>query len=316
MSTNILQLLRADGSIVVNKALAKNIGLNEAIIYSELVSLFLYWDSKDKLINIPLEKNKKTGEVVYSKEKFFFCTVENLEENTTLSRKVQNKAIEKLEKLGLIIKINKKLDGQGSQTRYFTINTDVDLILSMLSDKAESRLETLDNTGKVQKGLFGSGQRDFSEVAKGTINNTNINNTKVNNTQSVSQEPQEVIIQMTDRQTEKELQAVNRVLEEQIYINDLKQSYDSDLVQEIELNIMEMYLQDRTTIKGDSKPKALIQGVINKLTYAHIEEVINKFASLETKVKNNKAYLQTMIYNAPFETSAAIKNDIKSTFGY
>lgn len=120
-------------------------------------------------------------------------------------------------------------------------------------------------------------------------------------------------IEQTDRQTD-ELQAVTNILQEQIHIEELKQSHDSALVGEIELNILEMYLQDRTTIRGEVKPKSLIQSVISKLNYGHIETLLSKFneISATTKIKNTKGYIQTMIYNAPFETSASINNDIKS----
>ena len=120
-------------------------------------------------------------------------------------------------------------------------------------------------------------------------------------------------IEQTDRQTD-ELQVVTNILQEQIHIEELKQSHDSALVGEIELNILEMYLQDRTTIRGEVKPKSLIQSVISKLNHGHIEILISKFndISITTKIKNTKGYIQTMIYNAPFETIAGIGNDIRS----
>lgn len=143
-------------------------------------------------------------------------------------------------------------------------------------------------------------------------NNTDLNNTDLSNIK-VSQSVIEEDTKQTERQTE-ELQRVKSILQDQIHIEDLKQSHDTDLVEEIELNILEMYLQDKTTIKGEVKPKSLIQSVISKLNYGHIETLICKFneISTTTKIKNTKAYIQTMIYNAPFETSASIKNDIKS----
>ncbi|MEG1416835.1 MAG: DUF6017 domain-containing protein [Clostridium sp.] len=123
----------------------------------------------------------------------------------------------------------------------------------------------------------------------------------------------------TDRQTDLELQSVNRILEEQIgreELESLKERFDADLVQEIELNISIMYLQDRTTIQGQSQPKVVIQGVLNKLNAHHIEDVLFRFTNYPKKIDNTKAFLQTMIYNAPLETIASMKNDIKATTGY
>ena len=45
---NILDLLRADGSIVVNKKLANKIGLNEAVVLSELISRFKWHQKENK----------------------------------------------------------------------------------------------------------------------------------------------------------------------------------------------------------------------------------------------------------------------------
>lgn len=98
---SLLDLLRADGSIVVNKALAHAIGLNEAIVYSELVSLNEYWRKHEKLTD---------GE-------WFFCTVENLEKNTTIKQKTQQRTIKNLENLGLIETRRRGLPAK----RYFKI---------------------------------------------------------------------------------------------------------------------------------------------------------------------------------------------------
>ena len=42
----ILELLRADGSITVNKNLIQAIGLNEAVLYCELLSRYFYFESR------------------------------------------------------------------------------------------------------------------------------------------------------------------------------------------------------------------------------------------------------------------------------
>lgn len=178
---NILNLLRADGSIVVNKTLAKNIGLTEAIIYSELVSLFLYWHERDGLVHLPISKDKQTGQVTYTEERYFYCTVENLEENTTIPKKQQMTAIKKLIDLGLINQMNKKLDG-ATQKRYFTINLDANLILSFLSTPQKKSTQSLDSHGKGQNGTFEKCKMELSKGSKWNLNNTNINNTKTNNT--------------------------------------------------------------------------------------------------------------------------------------
>ncbi|GGB63183.1 hypothetical protein GCM10011409_45340 [Lentibacillus populi] len=112
---NLFDLLRSDGSIVVNKALAHEIGLNEAIIYSELVSMQEYWRKQGKL--------KQDS---YANDTWFYCTVENLEKNTTLKQKTQQRAIKRLETLGLI---KVKMLGVPAKRHFYITDKIYELIL-------------------------------------------------------------------------------------------------------------------------------------------------------------------------------------------
>ena len=48
---NTIDFLRKDGSMIVNKRLAKQIGIESAIMFSELVSRFDYFEKKGKLVD-------------------------------------------------------------------------------------------------------------------------------------------------------------------------------------------------------------------------------------------------------------------------
>ncbi|WP_163531461.1 hypothetical protein [Halobacillus ihumii] len=158
---NLFDLLRSDGSIVVNKALAHTIGLNEAIIYSELVSLNEYWKSKEQLTD---------GE-------WFYCTIENLQKNTTLKRSTQDKAIKNLEKLGLIHTRRMGLPAK----RYFRIT---DKIYELILSKAHSNQFVENKQTRVLKNEHTS-LRDLNkqDSRNQTTNNTRTNNTEFNNTE-------------------------------------------------------------------------------------------------------------------------------------
>lgn len=82
----IYDLLRSDGSIVVNKNLIFAIGLNESIIYAELVSRFNYFSDRGNLAS----------------DGYFYNTISDLQSGTGLGEKPQRAAIKNLEKLGLI----------------------------------------------------------------------------------------------------------------------------------------------------------------------------------------------------------------------
>lgn len=109
----VIDLLRSSGgSIFVNKKLAHAIGLDAAIMYSELVNKEKYFADNNML----------------TEDAFFFNTVENMLEDTTLSKHQQLKAIKKLVELKLIFHENRGLP----QRRYFKINVETRYIKKIL----------------------------------------------------------------------------------------------------------------------------------------------------------------------------------------
>lgn len=98
----IIQLLASNGFITVNKHLARTLGLDEAVIFGELCSKYDYRETRGEL----------------DENGFFYCTVEDLEENTALSDHKQRKAINNLVKIGLVEQVTKGLP----RKRFFKIN--------------------------------------------------------------------------------------------------------------------------------------------------------------------------------------------------
>lgn len=126
---SILNLLRSDGSINVNKHLAREIGLHEAIILSELISWHMYYTER--------------GET--DADGMFFVTIEKLEHNTTLKKDTQNRLIKKLINQNLISTKQKGLPAK----RYFWINEQAitDMVMGARSGTAPklSQNEKADN---------------------------------------------------------------------------------------------------------------------------------------------------------------------------
>jgi len=144
---SLLDLLRSDGSIVVNKKLAHAIGIDAAIMYSELISKQFYFESRGQI----------------SEDGFFFNTIENMQEDTALSKYQQTKAIKKLVELELIHHKNRGLP----QKRYFKINGNEQKIA-----------ETLDMGQKLKNFTIRSEEIKQLKVKKVNGNNTNVNNSK------------------------------------------------------------------------------------------------------------------------------------------
>lgn len=138
---SVIDLLRSDGSIIVNKRLAHSIGIESAIMFSELISKKIYFENKNQL----------------TKDGYFFNTVENMKEDTTLSKYQQSKAIKKLVELNLIKQENRGIP----QKRYFKITNDDNLVLETLGMSQLSSFLTI-----------------RSENTELLFNNTKGNNTK------------------------------------------------------------------------------------------------------------------------------------------
>lgn len=99
---NILALICSDNFIAVNKTLIKLFGLEPALLLGELASEAVYWNNRQETEN-----------------GYFFSTVENVEERTTLSAYQQRKALNLLQDNGVIDVISKK---GAPPKRYIRIN--------------------------------------------------------------------------------------------------------------------------------------------------------------------------------------------------
>lgn len=139
------------GSIFINLKLANIIGLNAALLYSALVSKYYYYKEKDKL----------------NDHNFFFCTINDMQKSTTLTKKQQGPAIQILVRLGLIDMHNYGFHRQ----RYFRVNENFKPLLDVLKSPQETINVTLGN--------IESDKKDPLNVPKGDINkNTLIINEK------------------------------------------------------------------------------------------------------------------------------------------
>jgi hypothetical protein len=177
MINTIRDLLRSDGSIVVNKNLVHILGLNAAIMYSELVSKHAYFEDRGQL----------------TEDGFFFNTVDNMRLDTGLGEKPQATAIKTL--IGLeLIKVEKR--GLPAK-RYFKVIEDASQLETLLNvgsknkDILKSDLETRnkkkkeshpsnDNSSAKREELRTS-QKEELVQPNGRLNNTKRNNTKKNN---------------------------------------------------------------------------------------------------------------------------------------
>ena len=117
---NIIHLLTSNGFITVNKHLTRTLGLDEAVIFGELCSKYDYREARGEL----------------DEDGYFYCTVEDLEDTTTLGERRQRNAINNLVEIGLIEQVTKGLP----RKRFFKINENA--VLAIFS------VQSLQNAGQ------------------------------------------------------------------------------------------------------------------------------------------------------------------------
>lgn len=168
----IYDLLRADGSIVINKNLIFSIGLNESILYTELLAKFNYFSIREQL----------------TEDGYFFNTVDNLILDTGLGEKTQRNVIKRLQELELI---DYKVQGMPPK-RYFKIIDNTQLLLYFISQgKMQRELlekKQLESADKSKLRLLGGIKNSNTEELKqpnGSVNNTKLNNSNPNKTKGV-----------------------------------------------------------------------------------------------------------------------------------
>lgn len=144
---DLISMLSSRNYIIANKEIAKLFGIEEAIILGELCSELKYW----------AENGKTTS------DGYFFSTVENVKENTTLSDRRQRAAIKTLKDAGIL---DVKLSGLPAK-RYIKIN--------------EEQLAALFLNNNVQNAITSSDETQELLIAKCNGNNNNINNNNKNN---------------------------------------------------------------------------------------------------------------------------------------
>lgn len=142
----LVSLIASNNYIVVNKQLARAFGLEEAVILGELASEMEYWQQRGEL-----------------KDGYFYSTIENVKDSTTLSDKRQRSALTALKDAGIV---DVKLAGLPAK-RYIRIN--------------EKQLAQLLLNNDCRNGEASSAEKEELEAPKGQGNNNKPNSNKNSN---------------------------------------------------------------------------------------------------------------------------------------
>lgn len=156
---NLINLLANDNYIIVNKTLAKILGVEGALLLGELCSEYCYWE--------------KQGEL---KDGYFFSTIENVKENTTILEHKQRALLKTMKNIGLVDVILKGLPAK----RYIKINEQV------LSELLNNSIETI--------GTSSAKTKELEQPISSTNNNKEIIINKNNNKERKKETSYDVII--------------------------------------------------------------------------------------------------------------------------
>lgn len=146
----LVSMIASNNYIVVNKQLAQLFGLEESLILGELASQMEYWQQR--------------GEV---NDGYFYSTIENVKDSTTLSDKRQRSALTALKEAGII---DVKLAGMPAK-RYIRIN--------------ENQLAQILLNNNCQNSVASYAKTEELVTPKRRTNNNNINNNKNNNNKEI-----------------------------------------------------------------------------------------------------------------------------------
>lgn len=120
----LYQTLKSEQTIIVPKSLAAAIGLNEAILFCELLARYKHFKDRNQL----------------QRDGSFFNTIQDLQAGTGLGDRAQRTAINKLQELGFIKVVVRHVPAR----RYFSITATEELVIEYIKQGSRYR-EVLGN---------------------------------------------------------------------------------------------------------------------------------------------------------------------------
>lgn len=260
------------------------VDIAEDLISGILLSQIIFW-------NLPNQEGKTKLRVVRDNKLWLAKGREDWWEECRITSKQFDRAIKILEEKKLVDKRVFKFDGSPK----VHLNLNIEVLQASIH-----RIFTFGENGNYPKGKMEIDERVISTITEITTENTteNIYNQSIYHTDTILGEG--------------DFETIKQYFRDKLNIESLNITYwrRKNLIQEIELNIIEMYFKDSMVINNKQIPQKLIRAALMKLTYFHIEELIHKFVelSITTKINYPKAYMQSMIYNIAFQCDIAITN--------
>lgn len=297
----ILERLNPTNTGSYNRPIAHALGLAAAVVYAALISKQVYYEQHNML----------------DEDGFFYSTIADLEESTTLTKRQQSAVIKVLIDKGLI---KRKRCGMPAK-RYFRVLDDTELIdnflkqgeavmneLNPIAQKCESVTSCSDKN--VQQEVTNCNIKLAQNVPY-TINH-NINKSKENNPNQSIQSGGDRIDMMDNSN------GIVSADERSDYLELIRENIEYDCFEEKEQEkvdelveiMVDVVCSTKETIRVNKEdvPHGVVKSRFLKLTYEHIDYVLLALKRNTSDVKNIRAFLITTLYNAPTTMDAYIKS--------
>lgn len=281
---SILKMIGSTSFLMANKELIKATDIESAILYSDLAGAYDYWQQNNSLT-----------------DGYFFRTQSEIEENTTLSAKVQLRCLRILQEKGLI---KTKVKGLPAR-KYFCIDSECMYRLSQVIQKGETSIAERENQvctkrrNKLQQNVeISSSERENQVSTKVPSINNRVNNNKeiiIDNNKEQSDfsfsESSQDLIPLNDK---KQLEKVSRAN----FVNDKQTEPAESAKYYFEVTQVLELLTESSGVKFViPKTKANLE---KYLPYKLIKERISDGANLEdifaVVEMKNKEWAGTQIY--------------------
>ena len=288
----ILERLNPTNTGSYNRPIAHALGLGAAEVYSALISKYEYYYKHNML----------------DEEGFFYSTIADLQESTSMGKCQQSNAIKVLTDAGLVEVCRRGMPAK----RYFRVRDEVELLDKFLKHGKEiiaelNPIAQLDDNRQTcctetEQQVGGFSDNKLAQNEPYTINPNIIKSKENNPNQSIHGVAD--MIDMMDNSTEivsadKRSDYLELIRENIEY--DCFDKREQEKVDELIQIMLDVVCSSQSTVRvhGEDLPHDVVKSRFLKLNHEHIEYVLLSLKRNTSDVKNIRAYLITTLYNAP-----------------
>lgn len=285
----IFKLLNPDNTVTLNRPLAHILGANAAIIYSALAAKQAYYFKQGML----------------DAEGYFYSTIDDLKESTSLSKRQQGGAIKTLVEVGLIYCKKRGMPAG----RCFRLREDIDLLNALI----ESGRSTMTSAKRIfppstEQNAPTSGNKSVQQVGAKCDDKSEQNEpytynlkkkTKVDNpNQSILPDKMDMMDFPQKGYSPEERSEYLEIIKENIEYDYQTEKEKTNEIVEIMLDVI-CSTKDTIRVNGEDMPHEVVKSRFLKLDSSHIDYVLTSLKKNTSEVRNIRAYLITVLYNAP-----------------